>query len=138
MKGPVRVQERGAGHVEGRVAVAGDTERGPVDLVLVVANAVGERHRRLYRSHRKAKTQCGTRSHSPPVRHSLRSYFNSRCTRLRLPPPDTVSSAGRAYVGMLNVLSRDVLPRSSRTSAVRKLSAVAKSVCAARFAAPDS
>src|SRR5712691_481614 len=39
---------------------------------------------------------------------------------------------------MLNVLSREVLPRSSRTSAVRKPSARVRSACAARFAAPDS
>src|SRR2546429_13634 len=69
----------------------------------------------------------------------------ARAAVLSCPPPAKTrrhlgnrSSAARAFVGTLKSLSRDVLPCSRRTSAARRPSAVAKSVCAARFAAPAS
>src|SRR5438477_2459181 len=84
-----------------------------------------------------------------PVRDRSRGRTGPRGTRASracpaaVPPaadplPKSCARASRAYVGMLNSLSREVVPCSSRSSTVRTPSAPASSAWAERLAAPDS
>src|SRR5947209_7055223 len=123
---PIGLEKGGARDVERRIPVAGDAKRDSVDLVLVLADGVGERHLPRRGDRGDENSQGDTRGHSSPVRRRVRSYFISR------------SSRGAADAGRLTTLSREVSPCSMRTSLARIPSAAAIAAWTARFAAPRS
>src|SRR5438552_8114091 len=123
---PIGLEKGGARDVERRIPVAGDAKRDSVDLVLVLADGVGERHLARRGDRGNESSQGDTRGHSSPVRRRVRSYFISR------------SSRGAADAGRLTTLSREVSPCPMRTSLARIPSAVAIAAWAARSAPPRS
>src|SRR5207247_967906 len=100
---PIGFEKGGARDVERRIPVAGDAERDSVDLVLVLADGVGERHLPRRGDRGNERSQGDTRGHSSPVRRRVRSYFISR------------SSRGAADAGRLTTLPRGVSPCPMRT-----------------------
>src|SRR5256885_12368943 len=82
MERPVRLEERGARHVKRRVAISGDPQRDPVDLVLVLADGVGERQARG-RDGRMTKRQGDTCGHLPQYAATITPISSARPR----PPP---------------------------------------------------
>src|SRR2546425_4716477 len=123
---PIGLEKGGARDIERRLPVAGDAERDTVDLVLVVADGVGERHLPRRGDRGNESSQGDTRGHSSPVRRRGRSYFISR------------SRPGAARARRLPPLSPGGSPPSMRPPPARLPSALAVAPRAPRGAPPRS
>src|SRR5438132_3700536 len=104
----------------------GDPQRRPEDLLLVVADGVGEGHPTHPGDGRVERTQRDTDRHSPSVRPSALPYFIS------------AASAGPAAAGTEKTFSRTAPPRPMLRPPTRPPIARPPAPTAAAFAAPPT
>src|SRR5881296_3006590 len=121
------LEKRAARGVHRRIAVAEDAQRDTVQLVLVIADGVVERHaaaarERMGHEGRKSSVE----RHPPSVRPVAEPHFSTR------------RSAASAAAGTLSPFVRAVAPRTSSTSDGASSSAFATVRMTASFALPSA